>query len=133
MSGTQMPPIADQTAFGVKMRVGRPIHSQDPAVRIDDEYWSGDAVQRLCKRLATHSLALDLRPDLQRMPEVRKRCSRQRNLGRREATEPIGTPDADETIEFLLPRDVAADPAVIAAYLGSREVGRTRAAAEAAP
>ena len=32
-----------------------------------------------------------------------------------------------------LPRDVAADPAVIAAYLGSREVGRTRAAAEAAP
>jgi branched-chain amino acid transport system ATP-binding protein len=30
-----------------------------------------------------------------------------------------------------LPRDVAADPAVIAAYLGSREVGRTRAAAEA--
>jgi branched-chain amino acid transport system ATP-binding protein len=31
-----------------------------------------------------------------------------------------------------LPRDVAADPAVIAAYLGSREVGRTRAV-EAAP
>ena len=32
-----------------------------------------------------------------------------------------------------LPREVAADPAVIAAYLGSREVGRTRPAAEAAP
>jgi branched-chain amino acid transport system ATP-binding protein len=32
-----------------------------------------------------------------------------------------------------LPREVAADPAVIAAYLGSREVGRTRAVAEAAP
>jgi branched-chain amino acid transport system ATP-binding protein len=32
-----------------------------------------------------------------------------------------------------LPREVAADPAVIAAYLGSREVGRARAPAEAAP
>ena len=31
-----------------------------------------------------------------------------------------------------LPAQVAADPAVIAAYLGSREVGRTRAVAEAA-
>ena len=32
-----------------------------------------------------------------------------------------------------LPAQVAADPAVIAAYLGSREVGRTRASAEAVP
>jgi branched-chain amino acid transport system ATP-binding protein len=32
-----------------------------------------------------------------------------------------------------LPREVASDPAVIAAYLGSREVGRTRAPAESAP
>src|SRR6185295_15771439 len=32
-----------------------------------------------------------------------------------------------------LPREVAADPAVIAAYLGSREVGRGRVSAEAAP
>ena len=31
-----------------------------------------------------------------------------------------------------LPREVASDPAVIAAYLGSGEVGRTRAVAEAA-
>ena len=30
-------------------------------------------------------------------------------------------------------REVAADPAVIAAYLGSREVGRTRGTVEAVP
>ena len=41
--------------------------------------------------------------------------------------------DDGERIAEGLPREVAADPAVIAAYLGSREVGQTRAPAEAAP
>jgi len=41
--------------------------------------------------------------------------------------------DDGERIAEGLPRAVAADPAVIAAYLGSREVGQTRVPAEAAP